>query len=232
LKSIKRIIKTKFPFLLSFYRKTQRKKDNVSLLINSAESIFTDIYRQNRWGGISKSGVGSDLTQTKIIRNELPKILKNFKVTTILDIPCGDFFWLKEVELEFLSYIGADIVDDIINNNEKYKLKNRKFVKLDIINDNLPKVDLILCRDLFIHLSFDDIWKSINNIKKSGAKYFLTTSYTKTEQNNDILTGQWRPLNLEIYPFSFPRSIITIDEKSTIKQDFGKSLLLWRIEDL
>ena len=232
MKSVKRIIKTKLPFLLSFYRKTQQKKDNVRLQINSVESIFSEIYRQNRWGGISRSGVGSDLKQTKIIRNELPKILKNFKITTILDIPCGDFFWLKEIDLGFLSYIGADIVEDIINNNEKYKLKNRKFVKLDIINDNLPKVDLILCRDLFIHFSFDDIWKSINNIKKSGSKYILTTSYTKTEQNNDILTGQWCQLNLEIHPFSLPRPIRTIDEKSSIKQDFGKSLLLWKVEDL
>ncbi len=199
----------------------------------SVEGIFTDIYRQNSWGGISKSGVGSDLIQTKIIRSELPSLFKELEVTSILDIPSGDFFWLKELDLRLLSYTGADIVEDlIIHNNEKYKLKNRKFVKLDILQDDLPKVDLILCRDLFIHFSFNDIWKSINNIKKSGSKYLLTTSYTTTKKNREIVTGEWHPLNLQIPPLSFPQPLRSIDEKPTIKQDFGKSLLLWKVSDL
>jgi len=233
LKSLKQIIKSNLDFLLQNYREAQQKIYRIRLRTMSVENIFTDIYKKNRWGGISRSGVGSDLKQTKVIRNELPKLFNDLKVTSILDIPCGDFFWLKELDLDLLSYTGADIVDDFItSNNEKYKKKNRKFVKLNILNDKLPHVDLILCRDLFIHFSFNDIWKAINAIKKSDSKYLLTTSYTQTQENRDILTGDWRPLNLLIPPFSFPQPIRIIDEKSTLKQDFGKSLLLWKIEDL
>jgi len=199
----------------------------------SVESIFTEIYRENRWSGISRSGVGSDLTQTKVIRAELPKIFSQLGISSILDIPCGDFFWLKEVDLGSIPYTGAEIVDEIIvKNKEKYAKKNRKFVKLDILNDRLPKVDLILCRDLFIHFSFNDIRKSLSRIKESNSKYLLTTSYISTKKNQDIATGEWRPLNLLIPPFSFPTPLRIINEKSTIKHDFSKSLLLWKVENL
>src|SRR3989337_577739 len=81
--------------------------------ISSPEQIFKEIYKSHQWSGISKSGPGSDLTQTKVIREELPKIIKKLKIASLLDIPCGDFFWLKEVDLGFVNYIGADIVDDV-----------------------------------------------------------------------------------------------------------------------
>src|SRR5437764_15473788 len=105
----------------------------------SAESVFTEIYRKNIWGGISRSGPGSDLLQTKEIRLEFPKLFREFQISSILDIPCGDFYWLKEINMDSLSYTGADIVDEIITaNKKKYQKENRKFVKLDICNDKLP----------------------------------------------------------------------------------------------
>ena len=40
----------------------------------------------------------------------------------MLDIPCGDFYWMKEVDLKDIEYIGADIVDELIKkNNDKFK---------------------------------------------------------------------------------------------------------------
>ena len=53
----------------------------------------------------------------KTLRNELPNLLQEFKVESMLDIPCGDFYWLKEVNLDFLTYTCADIVEHIIQEN-------------------------------------------------------------------------------------------------------------------
>ena len=57
------------------------------------KKIFSIIYKNNYWSSkISKSGPGSDLRNTRKIRNELPKIIKKFKINSIFDAPCGDFF--------------------------------------------------------------------------------------------------------------------------------------------
>jgi len=163
----------------------------------------------------------------------LPELLEEYHIHSILDIPCGDFIWMKEVNLDSISYIGADVVEKIIQiNNEKYSKENRKFVKIDILRDELPQVDLIFCRDLFIHFSYRDIFTAIENIKKSGSKYLLTTSNRLGTKNFDIPTGRWHPINLLIKPFSFPSPLKVVDEQSTLEADKGKSLFIWKIRDL
>ena len=199
----------------------------------SSQSVFNHIYQKNYWGGESRSGPGSGLEQTKIVRKEISKILEDFEINSILDIPCGDFHWFKEMDFTSISYIGADIVKDLIDlNTTKYSKPNRTFIYLDIRHEKLPKVDLILCRDLFVHLSFNDIQKSINKIKESGSKYLLITSYSSVEKNHDIKTGLWRALNMEIPPFSYSNPIRTLDEKPVFSKVPGKSLLLFDIEKL
>lgn len=201
--------------------------------LDSMESIFTKIYRENFWGGKSRSGRGSDLVQTETIRTALPKLFKKLEIKSLLDIPCGDFFWLKEVNLDFLSYIGADVVDDIVKHNSaKFSKPNRKFIKLNIIKDELPKVDLIFCRDLLPHFSFKDIFKAIKNIKKSGSKYLLTTSHVLSQKNVNIKTGETQELNLFLPPFSFPKPLRIIDERCPEVIDVGKSLMLWKISTI
>ena len=61
------------------------------------EKIFLKIYKNNYWGSkTSKSGPGSDLSNTRKIREELPKIIKKYNINSIFDAPCGDFFWMKK----------------------------------------------------------------------------------------------------------------------------------------
>lgn len=224
-------IRKKFPKLIPFLRPLKKNFRKIRYKLMSSESIFTEIYQTNKWGDKeTRSGSGSNLEQTAIVRQELSNLLKELQVSSLLDIPCGDFYWLKEVNLDSISYIGADIVNDVIKQNiKKYSKEGRLFKKLDIKKDPLPKVDLILCRDLFIHFSFKDINKTINNIKKSNSSYILTTSYLQTKNNNNIVTGEWHPLNLLAPPFSFKKPLKILDEKG---DEAGKSLLLWKIADI
>jgi len=199
--------------------------------------FFTDIYHGNRFGGKdSASGPGSDLIQTKVIIKELPILFGKFSISTILDIPCGDFHWMNSVDLDGIKYLGADIVNDLIQNNrKKYKRKNLAFQHLNIIHDSLSKVDLILCRDCLVHLSFKDIFIALTNICNSDSEYLLTTTFPFRKKNHNVLiTGDWRTLNLELPPFNFPPPLKLINEACPEGNDAynDKSLGLWRIEEI
>jgi hypothetical protein len=213
----------KFSFFINIYKKSTEKK-------------FTKIFRNNSFlGRESKSGEGSGLPQTTAIRQEIPKLLKELHVKSLIDAPCGDLFWIKEIELPVEKYIGIDIVEELIDQNKKkYANQQRSFMALDIIEDEIPKADIILCRDCFVHLSFKQSFKIIKNFKKSGAIYLLTTTFTERLKNNDLGRGFWRTLNLEIPPFNFPRPIKIINENCSEcnGQYSDKSLGLWLLDDI
>ena len=145
---------------------------------------FCDIYRRRGFGGEeSVSGPGSSLKETETLRRELIGLFEQFNIRSVLDAPCGDFNWFREMELNLESYTGVDIVPELISElHANFSDNKRRFIALDILKDELPKADLILCRDCFIHLSFKHISRAINNFKLSGAKYLLTTTFTDLEK--------------------------------------------------
>ena len=177
----------------------------------------------------------SDVYQTAIIIKELPVIFSDYGVSTVLDIPCGDFNWMKNVDLTSVDYVGADIVNELIEkNSEQYGKDGLRFQQLDLIKDPLPKVDLVFCRDCLVHLSFEDIFHVFHNICASQSEYFLTTTFTGRTKNRDIVTGAWRPLNLEVAPFTLPQPLKVITEGCTegANKYTDKALGIWRIADI
>jgi hypothetical protein len=199
----------------------------------TTKEIFSEIKKKNLWGNTeSVSGFGSVLAKTETLVIELSKLFKEKSIKTVLDIPCGDFNWMRKIDFSGMSYIGADIVDELIEENmEKYGTENINFSVKNIIDDVLPKSDIIFVRDCFVHLSYKNIFESINNIKKSGSRYLLTTTFTGINKNYDIITGDWRPLNLQIKPFMFPEPKYIIVEKEN-GQYKDKSIGLWEIDKL
>lgn len=202
----------------------------------SAEEVFTSIYQGKSWGGHqSVSGRGSDDDQTAVIAAEIPNIIAKLNVTSLLDIPCGDFHWMKNVQLGSTKYIGSDIVADLVaKNNAEFSSPTVTFQQLNLIEGPLPKVDLIFCRDCLVHFSFAHVRSSLKTIVTSGSTYLATTSFSKRNSNDDITTGNWRPLNLRTAPFSFPAPLIEIDEKCTEGDNAftDKTLSIWRISDI
>lgn len=200
------------------------------------KDLFTKYYKENSWRGIeSLSGPGSDYEQTKYLIPELQIFLKNFNIKSILDAPCGDFNWMKKIDLSGILYTGGDIVDEMIKqNNKKYKNKNISFEIIDIVNDNLPKSDLIIVRDCLVHLPNSDIFKALKNIKKSKSKYLLTThfSWRSHVNNKDIPVGAWRRINLQESPFNFSLPKYTIIEGNIQSYDRDKTMSLWEIKDI
>ncbi len=199
----------------------------------SLEDIFSDYYRENFWGSDeSVSGGGSTLEYTENLRRELPALIERYGVTSILDAPCGDFNWFQYVKLPTgVSYTGADIVPDLIkSNNEKFGNSDRTFQVLDITRDPLPRSDLWICRDVLFHLCTKDVFSVIHNFVNSDIKYLLTTSNVLCTENKDILSGQFRQINLQIDPFNFPAPLFSIDD--WIEGDPVRKMCLWDRETI
>ncbi len=210
--------------------------------LNANEQIFTKIYATNYWGHWNDptvSGSGSTVQVTQELRKYLEAVFTKYGIKKILDAPCGDFNWMRLVDLSDRVYFGYDIVKDLIaKNNCHYRSSNKLFIHGDVRNCFLPKVDVIICRDLFIHFPSKDIKETIKNFKKSGSTYLLTTTFTRNKNvNGEIAMGGWRLVNLFLPPFNFPKPLELINEHSTeVSPQYGahndKCIALWRLADL
>jgi SAM-dependent methyltransferase len=196
------------------------------------KEIFTEIYENNLWDSVeSKSGSGSELQHTEVLRKEVPILIEKFNIKSVLDIPCGDWNWIKHMDLH-ATYIGADIVEPLIETN-RINHPHIDFRVLDLTTDDLPKVDLIFVRDCLGHLSNENVLKAIENMKRSGSKYFLATSYTKFNHNNDTKNGGWKCINLMIEPFFLnPQYLINEDCKESYPRYNDKCMILFKLNDL
>jgi hypothetical protein len=216
------------------------------------EKIFSQMYDGTlNWGSDeSESGPGSTLEATAHIRENLKFLLKILPIETFCDLPCGDFNFMTNVDFGTVKYIGCDIVKTLVEKNqENFGNKNRAFYHIDIVNEQCPSADLVFCKDLFIHLSNDDIKKAINNIVKSQAKYFMSSTaflpkivmpgrkvgtIELPDTNVDVppdarhgyLMGD-RIINLFASPFALPDSIYLVGSANKFQ-----IMALWKIEDL
>ena len=218
---LRKIYTTKY-FQLLFHNKSKLNK-----------KVFTSIYKSNHWvqtkdfsdtNSISVSGHGSNTNTVQY--NELLKNMNNlinkFEIKSILDVPCGDFLWIKKIILENnINYLGVDIVEELINKNIiSYKSKNINFKCADILDFNTNKFyDLLLIRDLFLHIKNEDIIKILSNIKLMNIKYIALNSYTNSF-NEDVLIGEHRKVNLLIEPFNLKKPIFIFKDYENDKYFF------------
>ena len=200
------------------------------------EAIFSDIYAHNLWGDPeSVSGPGSNRARAAAFSAELPLLFDAFGVRTLLDAPCGDFNWMRELPWRLERYVGVDIVSEIVEKNQRaYGSETRSFLHCDLVSDPLPRADAIVCRDGLVHLSLADILRALSNFKRTRAPYLLATTFPLIDENQDIQTGEWRPINLQRPPFNFPVPLRMIDEKRRRPDgtDVGKYLGLWQLDEI
>ena len=182
------------------------------------KKIFTSIYKSNHWyhdhkflpnESVSVSGPGSNINTEQFFSlvKTFTQIIKDYNVKSLLDMPCGDFLWIHEIIKERnIDYLGIDIVEELIEENKnRYKNKNFNFENHNILNFSTNKeFDLILIRDLFIHIKNSDISQIIQNIKKINFRYIVLNSYNN-KVNKDVIVGQHRKVNLLIEPFNLKK---------------------------
>lgn len=195
--------------------------------------IFTEQVATKHWGGQGEtvSGDASMLSQTVELRKSLSFLLPQLGITSVFDVGCGDFNWMKEVDLTGIQYVGVDIVDSLIKENkQRYASDHVKFYCMDALTANLPKADLVMCRNVASTLPNDDVKALIDRIKKSHATYLLMECEAVRDanySNQDIATGEWRWVALEHDPFFLPKPVVMIpgSEKSA-------PMGLWKLADI
>ena len=177
--------------------------------VKSREEVFTKIYKDAVWGGNADgeggSGGGSTLEATAVYRRYLQDFFLDDDIHSVVDIGCGDWSFSRAMNWEGIHYIGYDIVNSVILKNQaKYTAPNIHFVHGDALYIDLPKADLLICKDVLQHLSNEDITTFIKKLKKF--KYCLITNDVTVRRgmgrNRQISTGSERTLDLTRPPFS------------------------------
>ena len=182
--------------------------------------------------GESRSGAGSNLARTAAVRAELPGLLRELGVRRFLDLPCGDHHWMQTVELAGIEYVGADIVEELVNENQRrHGGPAKRFLVLDLVRDLPPRADLVLCRDCLVHLSLDEAQAALRQLRASGSTWLLATTFPSLPRNEDTELGRWRPLNLCRPPFSLAAPLRLVDERigEQLTPEYDKFLGLWRL---
>jgi hypothetical protein len=209
------------------------KRSSARFKSNDPGEVFTEIFGSNHWGSASVSGTGSEPDTARNIAAALARVLTEHGISSMLDVPCGDFSWMSQVDLSALDYTGGDIVQPLIEAvSRQYAGPRRRFVQLDLTHDTLPAVDMIFCRDCFIHLPFELIHRALANIRTSGAKYLMTTTYQHWPFNYDTNVGGVRAIDLCRWPFNLPKPIEWVPEEETAAGDPTRGMGLWRLDEL
>ena len=124
------------------------------------------------------SGGGSTLTNTVTTRGFLKDVLRKYNITSMIDVPCGDWVWMQKVNLEGINYTGFDISEDLIRRHQaQHQKPGVSFGVLNMVNSVPSKADLIFTRDLWFHIKSRLGAKALQNVRASGAKFFLTTTF-------------------------------------------------------
>ena len=150
------------------------------------KQMFQEVYDSGKWvngkGGqsVPKSGSGSTLPMTELVREAIKEAVLKYKVRTFMDAPCGDLTWMKELFPFFdehgVKYTGVDIVQSEI---ERHRIEHptRKFIQCDMSVETLPRADMIFSREALQHTNAEDNLRTLNRWKLSGSKYLLQTNY-------------------------------------------------------
>ncbi|MEL6798791.1 MAG: class I SAM-dependent methyltransferase [Pseudomonadota bacterium] len=174
-------------------------------------------FERKSWADTSKghprSGPGSTLRRTRRLRRALPGLFRDYGVRTFLDVPCGDWNWMQAVDLSGVDYIGGDISGEVIDTvQHTFAGPGRRFQRIDLANDPLPRADMIMVRECLIHLTDPVRWQVLENIARSDISYLLLTIDLVDENLPLDRDGDHQNFNPMLAPFHFPTPVAVIPE--------------------
>ncbi|MEP0189425.1 MAG: class I SAM-dependent methyltransferase [Erythrobacter sp.] len=198
--ALRRVIRTLVPNSVMEWRKARRHRKHFGDA-DYAEA-FKIVHDKNLWKDPeSLSGGGSTVAFTQSIRQGLSDWLNSNEIKSLVDLPCGDFNWMRLVDFPAgMEYIGIDIVEDLIAANLANHASDRhRFEVGDIIAGPVPKAEVYFCRDVFIHFPNSAVEKSIQNVKAAGAKYLIATTFPDVTEKTDTVFPNSRRQNMALF---------------------------------
>jgi hypothetical protein len=179
---------------------------------------------------------GSTWAATQLIRRRLKNAAERLGISSMLDLGCGPASWILDVSMGLGLYIGLDIVEATIADNERrVPMSTHVFKCTDICEASLPRADLAICRDVLVHLPFSDAGRILAAVQASRTRFFAATTFPGVGENKDIGgPGPWRPLNLQAAPFDLPPPLLILSERAAVATDplSSKALAIWATADL
>ncbi|SDE95345.1 hypothetical protein SAMN05216337_104041 [Bradyrhizobium brasilense] len=166
------------------------------------ENRFTKLYSDNEWG--YGSGVGS-LPLNNI---DYMKFLRTFieanDIRSIVDFGCGDWQFSRFISWENVTYTGFDIVESVVAQNQSSFGRANVSFRVFETGTELPIADLLICKDVFQHLSNRSIQRYLPAFKEKHRFLLITNDDWPAENllNSEIEDGEWRPIRLDREPFS------------------------------
>ena len=216
----------------------------------SSESIFTEIYRDNMWGGPdcefwSGSGSGNeDVVNPYVALVERQSEELGFRGGTFVDLGCGDFRVGRLIAPLAGRYVGCDVVGALIAHNQRAFGTNAiHFAQLDIIHDPLPAGDVCFVRQVLQHLSNGQILRVIRKLPQYRFVYITEHQPTNRDTavpNLDKLHGsdtrvtRGSGVYLDMPPFSIqPAELARVLETKGVGLEEGSDpgvirTFLWR----
>lgn len=211
-------------------------------MVEINKNSFSRIYENHVWQGQSLSGPGSDANRTVEFRLLLEQFLRSKKIRSVIDLGCGDWSYSRLIDWGGIKYIGIDVVESVIHNNQlRYASSSISFLRMDAAHQNIPEADLLIVKEVLQHLPNKDILSILAKAQSYSFAIFV----------NDIshhVRGTWKqlwrwqpicPINTDIEPGGYrllslcePPFSLNADRLLTYKNQYKgrcweKEVLLW-----
>ena len=175
----------------------------------STQQVFEDIYRRAKWGTNAEdagtSGYGSSLPATLVYRAFLQQFMENAGVRSVVDAGCGDWESSQAIDWKGIDYKGYDIVASVVDGDKKkYGKTSIQFFVANVVEEDLPPADLLICKHVLQHLPTADVQKFLKQLPKY--KHVLLVDSvnpgTLSGKNQDVSAGAFRELDVTRPPLS------------------------------
>ncbi len=166
-------------FLLQLYRRGRLRRARRRNAGRSPEKVFRDVYRRNQWGGQAGeffSGTGSEASQAAGYAEAVRDFVREHRITSIVDLGCGDYRVGALLRTSGVTYTGVDVVPELIEHNRAlYANADTDFVCRNLLEDSLPPGELCLVRQVLQHLSNQEIATTLGRLAQY--QYVLVTEH-------------------------------------------------------
>lgn len=194
------------------------------------EGVFEDVYSRRHWPSTHPSGPGSLPSATRQLKTYLTGLIQlHCKGEAVLFAGCGLWSWQHDVYTacpEASSFEAVEIVSDVVKKNREQYVDYESEYDLNFhcadltenLKDFLPKVNVVICKDVLQHLNNKRAIAVVHNILQLKPKVFITSSdvdpLLPTNESRTWDGIGYVPENLTIEPFNLKvKDKIKLDQK-------------------
>lgn len=164
----------------------------------------------------------SSVSGTALLRGLLIDLFQQHNIQSVFDAGCNDCNWASLL-CQHVNYQGGDISESLIADaRSRYPMLDLQVH--DITTDPLPAVDLLLCRDVAIHLNTQHKQQLWINWYRSHIPWILITHHYDQNNNQEVDYHNGFPfafVNWQATPWHFPEPVHTVHDPGS------NSLALW-----